>query len=99
MEKNIPILNKRIFWDTDFSKLDYKSHAASIIERVFERGDVEDIRQVRRFYGDEKVKEVLLNAKWLRYDIFLFVKNLFDLKSETFRCYTMRQSKEIPWLY
>ncbi|WP_300597259.1 hypothetical protein [Niabella sp.] len=99
MEKTKPILNKRIFWDTDFLKLDYEGHAASIIERVFERGDVEDIRQIRRFYGDEKIIDILTNAKWLRYDIFLFVKNLFNLKSEAFRCYIMRQSKGIPWLY
>lgn len=52
-----PVLNKRIFGNTDFEKLDYDKSYRSIIERVFERGDVEDIRQVRRYYGDEKVKE------------------------------------------
>ncbi len=94
-----PILNKHIFWDTDFEKLDYDKSYRSIIERVFERGDVEDIRQVRRYYGDEVVKLSLSNAKWLRYDIFVFCKNLFNLNNEDFRCYNSRLSNEIPWTY
>src|ERR1035437_6072534 len=62
---NKPVFNKRIFWDVNFEVLDYDKSAVFVIERVFERGDVEDIRQSRRYYGDEKVTEVLLNAKYL----------------------------------
>jgi hypothetical protein len=32
---------------------------------VFERGDMDDIRNCRRYYGDDKVREALLNAKFL----------------------------------
>jgi hypothetical protein len=52
-----PVFNKRIFWDVNFEALDYNLRANFVIERVFERGDVEDIRQCRRYYGDEKVKK------------------------------------------
>lgn len=97
MEK--PRLNKRIFWDTDFSKIDYDKSYQSVIERVFERGDVSDIREIRRYYGDEVIKNSLTKAKWLRYDIFVFSKNLFDLKNEDFRCFNSRQLSEIPWLF
>jgi hypothetical protein len=99
MQKAKPILERRIFWGTDFSKIDYDKSWQSVIERVFERGDVEDIRQVRSYYGDEKVIDSLTKAKWLRYDIFVFCKNLFNLKANDFRCYILKQSKEIPWLY
>lgn len=55
MEKrNKPIFNKRIFWDVHFEEIDYDDKASFVICRVFERGDVEDIRQCRRYYGDEK---------------------------------------------
>lgn len=63
--KPFPIFNRRIFWDVNFDKLDYNGKANFIIERVFERGDVEDIRNCRRYYGDKKVAEALLNAKFL----------------------------------
>ena len=94
-----PVFNKRIFWDVDFDNLDYKRKAAFVIERIFERGDVNDIRQARRYYGDEMVVKILTGAKWLRYDIYVFVKNLFDLKPENFRCYTQRQLSQLPWTY
>ena len=63
--KTKPQFHRRIFWDVDFDKLDYDERANFIIERVFDRGDVEDIRQCRRYYGDEKVADALTNAKWL----------------------------------
>lgn len=50
-----PVLNRRIFWDVNFEALDYDAKASFVIERVFERGGAEDIRQCRRYYGDEKI--------------------------------------------
>lgn len=99
MKENIPILNKRIFWDTNFSKLDYDANAASIIERVFERGDVEDIRQVRRFYGDEKVKEVLLNAKYLPERRMYLAAAIANINVEELKCFTQVQSMKELWPY
>ncbi|MBK9742858.1 MAG: hypothetical protein IPO94_07780 [Saprospiraceae bacterium] len=69
-----PIFHKRIFWDVNFEKIDYDAKAAFVIERVFERGDVDDIRQCRRYYGDDKVRDVLLNAKFLPLQSYLFSK-------------------------
>ncbi len=42
-----PVFDRRIFWDVDFDRLDYDAKWRFVIERVFERGDVEDIRQCR----------------------------------------------------
>ena len=94
-----PYDNKRIFWDVDSEKLDYEKKAGFIIERVFERGDVEDIRMCRRFYGDEKLKEVLINAKWLMpYTISLAVA-LFNNQPEDYRCYKSKLLNPTPYLY
>ena len=60
-----PIFNKRIFWDVVFESLDYDAKAGFVIERVFERGDVDDIRNCRRYYGVELVTQTLLKAKYL----------------------------------
>lgn len=92
-----PVFHPRIFWDIDFSKLDYNAKASFIIERVFERGDVEDIRQCRRYYGDEKVKEVLLNARYLPLDKLYLASAVIDEPLNKFRCYILRQSN--PGLY
>ena len=92
-----PVFDKRIFWDVDFEKLDYEGKASFIIERVFDRGDVEDIRQCRRHYGDEKIREVLLNAKFLSIGRIYLASAVIDEPLNAFRCYKLRQLN--PELY
>jgi len=90
-EKQKPVFNKRIFWDVDFEKLDYDLRANFVIERVFERGDVDDIRQCRRFYGDEKVTQALLKAKFLPEHRIHLASAVIDKPLNEFRCYILRQ--------
>lgn len=98
MEKpSKPYFNKRIFWDVDADKMDLHAKASFIIERVFDRGDVEDIRYCRRFYGDEKVREVLLNVKSLRNKRIHLASAVINEPKESFRCYKLRQLN--PELY
>jgi hypothetical protein len=91
-QKVIPIFNKRIFWDVNFENLDYDKKANFIIERVFERGDVPDIRNCRRYYGDEKVTDSLLNAKFLSKVTMYLAAAVIDRPLKDFRCYKLRQS-------
>ena len=86
-----PIFQRRIFWDVDFEKLDYEKKSSFVIERVFERGDVEDIRQCRRYYGDEMITDVLLNAKYLPLTSIYLASAVIDKPIEEFRCYKLRQ--------
>jgi len=90
-ETKKPVFNKRIFWDVNFEALDYNLRANFVIERVFERGDVDDIRQCRRYYGDEKVTDALLKAKYLPLQTIHFVSAIFDKPINEFRCYILRQ--------
>lgn len=90
-DKPKPIFNPRIFWDVDYEKLDVDLRANFVIERVFERGDVEDIRQCRRYYGDEKVTQSLLTAKYLPLETIHFASAIIDKPLNEFRCYILRQ--------
>jgi hypothetical protein len=90
-EKITPVFNKRIFWDVNFEQIDYDTKANFVIERVFERGDVEDIRQCRRYYGDEKVTAALLQAKYLPLHTIHFASAIIDKPLNEFRCYILRQ--------
>jgi nicotinamide mononucleotide adenylyltransferase len=91
-EKIKPVFNKRIFWDVDFEKINYDAKANFVIERVFERGDVQDIRNCRRYYGDEKVAETLLNAKFLPETRMYLASAVVNKPITEFRCYKLRQS-------
>lgn len=86
-----PVFNKRIFWDVDFEALDYDKKSSFIIERVFERGDVDDIRQCRRYYGDERITDVLLNTKYLPERRLHLAAAVIDRPYTEFKCYTLKQ--------
>ena len=91
-QKAKPVFEKRIFWDVNFETLDYDAKANFVIERVFDRGDVQDIRNCRRYYGDEKVTEVLLNAQFLRLSRTHLASAIINKPLTDFKCYTLRQS-------
>jgi len=93
IEKIKPKFNKSIFWDVNFERIDYNAKANFVIERAFERGDVEDIRQCRRYYGDEKVSTTLLHAKFLPEHRLHLASAVIGKPLNEFRCYILRQLK------
>lgn len=92
MKPTKPYFNNRIFWDVDHESLDYEKRANFIIERVFERGDVEDIRNCRRFYGDQRIENALLQAKFLNLSTIYLAAAVLDRSLTDFRCYKPRLS-------
>jgi hypothetical protein len=90
MKKANPIFDKSIFWDVDFSTLDFEKYSNWVIVRVFERGDVEDIRQCRRYYGDEKITEALLSAKHITDNRIHLAAAVINQPIQNFRCYAQK---------
>jgi len=72
-------LNKTLFWDTEFEKLDYKKHADFIIKRVLQYGDKKDYRIIKDKYGIKKIKEIVQKVKHLDKKSTNFWKLIFDL--------------------
>jgi hypothetical protein len=56
------VIRKALFWDTDINKIDWEKQYKAIIQRVFERGNNEEKSEILRFYGNEKIKEVIGSA-------------------------------------
>lgn len=98
-KKPKPVFDKRIFWDVSFEKIDYDAKAAFVIERVFERGDVEDIRQCRRYYGDEKIGVVLTRAKWLSLHTIYLACAVLGNDLTDYSCYIKAQSNPAHFRY
>jgi hypothetical protein len=56
---DISKLRRVLFWDTVMEKIDWEKQKASVIKRVFERGNEEEKKEITRFYGKNSVKELL----------------------------------------
>jgi plasmid maintenance system antidote protein VapI len=63
---NLDRLNEALFWDTNMRDMNWKKNANWVIKRVFEYGQPEEIEEIIRYYGKEKVAEVLnsINDTW-----------------------------------
>ena len=66
---NLSNLRKSLFWDTDISKMNWDKHARAIIERVYERGNETEKKELEAFYGLPKIKVALQNSKRKPYTI------------------------------
>lgn len=88
------------FWEFDIKAMDFDKAYKTIIGRIIERGGQEEVDELIRFYGREKV------IKALKEDI-LFLPNYGidnaiaffpELKKEEMTCYRNRKDKPYHWL-
>jgi len=63
IQPDLSIVRKILFWDTDIHKIDWQKQYKAVIQRVFERGNDEEKREIKRFYGSEKIQEALGSNK------------------------------------
>lgn len=72
MAKNLTLtpdmskLTKTTFWDVDLNKIDWTKCARWAICRVLEYGSTEEIREMAKFYGIDKVNEIYSDPKNFR---------------------------------
>ncbi|MBI2970209.1 MAG: helix-turn-helix transcriptional regulator [Gammaproteobacteria bacterium] len=48
-----------LFWDTELSAADLVQHRRWVLARVLMYGDLGQVRAVRRFYGDDAIREAV----------------------------------------
>jgi len=94
-----PILSKQAFWDVDMDKIDYTKNARYVIERVLDRGSFDDFINLRRFYGDNKIKKEIVNASWIGEKEIYFCCAIFNLEPTDFKCYIKKQLNPKLWVY
>ena len=51
---------KVIFWDTRLEPIDWERQYKAVIKRIFARGNEKEKEEITRFYGQEKINEVLV---------------------------------------
>ncbi len=57
MIKN-PVIRKHLLWEYNWEDIDFCQLATVVIERVIDRGDMRDWKEIIRFYGKPKIKTV-----------------------------------------
>ena len=96
-EKVAPVFSPGLFWDVDPSKIRWGLKWQWVIERVMERGNPSDWRELKRFYGLEKIRTAMLNARYLNKKVLYYSSLMFDEPVEKFRCYDLMRSQRALW--
>jgi antitoxin HigA-1 len=56
---NLNKLRRVIFWDTDMTRIDWEKQKNAVINRVFERGNAQEKKEITRFYGKDVINTLL----------------------------------------
>ena len=94
-----PNLPKHLFWDCHYDKIDWKLNRLFVIDRVIERGNKEEWREMINFYGQNNVINALkTEIKYLPDYIIDDVCGHFNLKFEELACYARKQLRRGHWI-
>lgn len=88
-----------LFWDADPSDLDLAKHKKYIVQRVLERGTIDDLRFAFKTYGLPEVIDTAKSLRTLEPMALSFIACVANEPRENFRCYTQKQSSPAPWIY
>jgi plasmid maintenance system antidote protein VapI len=53
-----PKLRKELFWDTRFEQIHWQHQAPAVIQRVLERGNEADLKELLTYYGAAQIRKV-----------------------------------------
>lgn len=87
-------LSAHLFWDVDRTKLDLNKNRRLIIQRVFLRGDIPDIKIILQLYDINTIKEEILKAGFLDKKTLKWASDFLNIPKTKFLCYVKEQSKQ-----
>ena len=90
-------LDKRLFWDVDYTSSTADEYPEFVIERVIQRGNGHDIRLLIGYYGYEKIRQSLINNPRFSDITKNFLKIYFNLTDKDLR--SPKPSNPTLWKY
>ena len=86
-----------LFWDVDVKKITAEKNTRLIIERVFTRGNTQEFSRVMKYYDEDVIKRIILNAGSLDKKTLNFASQILKIDKTEFRCYKKKQSIITHW--
>ncbi|MDR1884189.1 MAG: hypothetical protein LBR26_15620 [Prevotella sp.] len=95
--KDNPEVSRHLLWEYDFDRIDWEEMKYTVVQRVIERGWMNDFYAIFRLYGGiAGVREIIKDLPEFQNPKDLsFVCNVFNLKKEDLLCYTRKRLREI----
>ncbi len=91
--------SNNLFWDADPADMDLQRNRRYVVQRVLERGTLDDLRSAFHIYGLGNVISTAKTLRTLEPRALSFIACVAGEPKENFRCYTQKQSERAPWIY
>ena len=86
-----------LLWEYDLSNFDWQKMRNEVVQRVLERGRMDDFYAILNLYGLEGVKAALREIPYMNDTDMNFACVAFDLRKEELKCYRRKQSMPLHW--
>lgn len=92
MNQNLSIqdFSPHLFWDVNRNTLDLEKNKRLVIERVVQRGSRKDLDLLLKYFGKERVKDIIKKLPWLNEKDQAFVHVFFNIPYNEMKCYIRR---------
>ena len=90
-------IRESLLWEYDLAKIDWMQMRNVVVQRVIERGRIDDFYAVLNKYGLSGVKEAIRQIPCLNDKDLVFVCTIFDMEKKDLRCSTQKQSQNQHW--
>lgn len=91
-------IRKSLFWEYETERIDWQQMRNIVVQRVVERGRMNDFYAILNLYGLEGVKAAIKQIPFLNNKDLKFVCTVFDIKKEELKCYTKKQLENQHWI-
>jgi hypothetical protein len=81
-----------LFWEYDMSRFDWMKMRTLVVQRVVERGRMDDFYAILNLYGLNGVKESIKEIPVMNEKDMAFVCTVFNLKETDLKCFIRKQS-------
>ena len=90
-------IRKTLLWEYDLNQFDWEDMRILVVQRVIERGRLNDFYALLNLYGVNGVKDTIKRIPYLNPKDLSFVCSVFNLKKENLKCYIKQQSTIQHW--
>ena len=98
-KKPVELLSKHLFWDIDPNVLEWERSKKTIIERVIERGSLEEWVCIVKIYTLEGIVNTAKTFRSMSPIDLNFIATISNTPKEEFRCYNTRLLTGQHWIY
>ena len=90
-------IRESLLWEFQNKDVDFGEMKTTVVQRVIERGRMNDFYAILNLYGENEVKAIIKNISYLNNKDIAFVCAIFNLKREDLKCYIKKQLQTQHW--